>query len=79
MTAWPKYNEDSLDKPIGFTTDPDKVAKTSFIVEIVDSLICLLNKPGFKSIACQGNVYYEMTTENVGIKKMAYNKALSRV
>jgi hypothetical protein len=79
MSAFPKYDENSTDKPTGFTSDPEKVAKMSFSIEIVDSLICLLNRPGFKSIACQGNVFFEMTNECLGIKKAAYDRALTRI
>jgi len=75
-TAFPKYDENSLDKPTGFTTDPDLSPKMSIRVEIVDSLICLLNRPGFKSIACQGNIFFEQTNECIGTKKKLYEKAL---
>jgi len=76
MTAFPEYDESSLDKPKGFTTDPDRVPKMTFICDIVDSLICLLNRPGFQSIACQGNVQFEMTDECIGTKKASYDRAL---
>jgi hypothetical protein len=45
----------------------------SFVCEIVDSLICLLNRPGFKSIACQGNIFFEQTNECIGTKKKVYD------
>lgn len=73
--AFPKYNENSVDKPTGFTTDPDKVPKMSFVIDIADSLICLLNRPGFKSIACKGDIHFEQTTECIGSKKISFEKA----
>lgn len=79
MTAWPKYDETSHDKPIGFTTDEDKSPKMEIVVEVVDSLICLLNRPGFKSIACQGDIYFANTYECIGAKKQAYNRALRQM
>ena len=75
-TAFPKYDENSIDKPVGFSTDPEKSPKMSFVIEIHESLICLLNTPGFKSIACKGDIYFEQTNECIQAKKAAYNKAI---
>jgi len=53
--AWPKYRSDDIDKPVGFVgNDPDNFTRQSLKLKIHKSLICLLNQPGFKSIAMLG-------------------------
>ena len=40
-------------------------------VDITDSLICFINKPGSDSICCQGNISVDLLSEN--IKKIKQN------
>lgn len=57
MNAWPKYNPDDIDKPVGYRgDDPDNTTKMTFTLNVHKSLICLLNQPQFKSIAMQGEI-----------------------
>lgn len=52
MNSFPQYSEDSVDKPSFFRgNDPDNTTRMAMSVFIHKSLICLLNHPGFKSIA----------------------------
>ena len=50
--AFPQYNENDIDKPVGFIGNyPDITGCMHLDVNIHKSLICLLNRPGLKSIA----------------------------
>jgi hypothetical protein len=72
--AFPKYNEDDVDKPVGFVgNDPDNTGCMHLDVNIHKSLICLLNRPGLKSIAFQGDIRYETRSENVAQVKIDFN------
>lgn len=72
--AFPKYNEDDKDKPVGYVgNDPDNTGCMHMKVNIHKSLICLLNRPGFKSIAFQGDITFETKSENISKVKLAYN------
>lgn len=57
VNAFPKYQQDDIDKPVGFQgNDPDNSSRQIMDLKIHKSLICLLNQPGFKSIAMQGEI-----------------------
>ena len=44
MNAFPKYEADDVDKPVGFVgNDPDNTSKMDMHLKIHKSLICLLN------------------------------------
>ena len=58
--AWPKYQADDVDKPLGFVgNDPDNTSRMIMSLKIHKSLICFLSRPGLKSIACQGEILFE--------------------
>jgi hypothetical protein len=60
MNSFPKYNLDDVDKPTHFKgNDPDNSTRMSMVLKIEKSLICLLNQPGFKSIAMQGEIEFK--------------------
>lgn len=44
------------------------------IFDIIDSLICFINKPGSDSICCQGNIKVEMLQESIKKIKKQYTE-----
>ena len=59
LQAFPEYKLDDKDKPVGFLgNDPDNTSQMQLKVHIYKSLICLLNRPGYKSIAFQGDIIF---------------------
>jgi len=60
MNSFPKYTIDSKDKPLGYNDDPEKAPKMKTKTMIRNSLICFYNRPGYKSIACEGSIDFEM-------------------
>ena len=46
MNAFPQYQQDSVDKPVGFDEDPERANTFVVVFNIKDSLICFLNKAG---------------------------------
>ena len=46
MNAFPNYNLESRDRPNGYNEDPERANTMRVSLNILDSLICLLNKPG---------------------------------
>ena len=69
MNAFPVYHESSKDKPAGFNADPERSNLNAVNLKILNSLICLLNRPNYKSIACQGDIEIELSQENIKLKK----------
>ena len=69
MNAFPVYSESSIDKPAGFNADPERSNLNAVNIKILNSLICFLNRPNFKSIACQGDIEVELSQENIKLKK----------
>ena len=69
MNSFPKYTIHSKDKPLGFNDDPEKAPKMKTKTKIRNSLICFYNRPGYKSIACEGNIDFEMTRDSIVLKK----------
>lgn len=51
---------------MGFVgNDPDNTTKMVMYLKIHKSLICLLNQPGYKSIAMQGEIEFITKQENI--------------
>lgn len=69
INAFPVYDIKSKDKPNLFTSDPEESPLMEFIIKIDDSLLCFQNKPGFKTIACEGKIFYKFRCETAKTKK----------
>ena len=76
MNAFPSYKMDSLDKPNGHNEDPERQNTMVVQLNIRDSLICLLNKPGQDSICCQGDITIDMIQESIKRAKEKYEDAM---
>ena len=72
MNSFPVYDMNSIDKPNFFNVDPEDSARMDFEITIEDSLICLQNKPGYKTVACEGKITFKFRTERVKDKKAKY-------
>ena len=71
MNAFPKYKMDSIDKPNGFNEDPERANRMVVQLNILNSLICFLNKPGQDSILFKGDITIDMVQESIKKAKQA--------
>ena len=71
LNSFPEYEESSVDKPSSYQFDPEDTPRMHTHVSVQDCLLVLQNKPGLKTIALQGNIYFEMVKENIKGKKRA--------
>eukprot|EP00347_Sterkiella_histriomuscorum_P018285 403346093 len=69
LNSFPQYEENSIDIPSSYNFDPEDSQKMDFSVDLQDSLICLQNKPGLKTICIQGKIFFELKKENVKARK----------
>jgi hypothetical protein len=76
MNSFPKYTKDSKDKPLGFNDDPEKAPKMISKTKIRNSLICFYNRPGYKSIACEGSIDFDMHRGCIVKKKQKIEKRI---
>lgn len=69
VNSFPHYDETSIDKPSSYNFDPENAPKLQLRVDIEDSLICLQNKPGLKTVCCSGKIYFELFRDNIKARK----------
>jgi hypothetical protein len=77
MNSFPKYIRDSKDKPLGFNDDPEKAPKMKTKTKIRNSLICFYNRPGYKSLACEGSIDFDMNRGCIVLKKEKIEKRIA--
>ncbi len=69
LNSFPQYEESSIDKPSYYNFDPEDSPKMNLVVQIENSLICLQNKPGLKTVCCSGKIYFEFSKDNIKKRK----------
>ena len=79
MNSFPIYKDYDRDKPVGFDKDPERNSLMNIKLIIAESLICFLNRPGFKSIACKGDIKLDIVNGNVQEGKRKYQQKLKEV
>ena len=79
INAFPSYNLESRDKPNGYNEDPERANTMRVSLNIIDSLICFLNKPGQDSICCQANITIDMIQESIKRQKEIYRREIENL
>lgn len=65
MNSFPEYEQTSVDKPSYINFDPEKAPKMDLKTSLKDCLLVFQNHPGLKTMACQGNIIFELNRQNI--------------
>ena len=75
----PEYSIDTIDKPVGWTNDPNNARRQEIMIEMRQGLICFENQTDAKqTVVCVGDLILTKTRENINQIKLKLLDRLDR-
>lgn len=80
LNSFPEYDQFAIDKPSYIQFDPEDAPRLEMSVDTKDCLLVFQNRSGMKTLACKGNILFEMVRQNVKeIKIVMDNGSLQKL